>query len=106
VAVPESQLETWSHQGSVTQSSSTYQTIRNALMAPEAIYSEKYFKVFLQGSYGNETNIFAEIDVDVVVRLDSIFTITSATSPQTSQPNFRAFMQAAQITRLMSLTML
>lgn len=32
MAIPESQLETWSNRGSVTQSSGTYQTIRNALL--------------------------------------------------------------------------
>jgi ABC-type iron transport system FetAB ATPase subunit len=29
--------------------------------------------VFLQGSYGNGTNIYAESDVDVVIRLDDVY---------------------------------
>jgi hypothetical protein len=29
--------------------------------------------VFLQGSYGNDTNIYAESDVDIVIRLDDCF---------------------------------
>jgi len=41
-------------------------------MSPNALYSEKSFDVFLQGSYGNDTNIYAESDVDTVIRLDSI----------------------------------
>jgi hypothetical protein len=73
MAIPESQLETWSHQGSVTQSSTTYATIKTALQASTAKYAGKEFGVFLQGSYGNDTNIYAESDVDVVIRLDSIF---------------------------------
>jgi hypothetical protein len=73
MAIPESQLDTWSHQGSITQSSSTYQTIRNALNSDSALYSAQSFNVFLQGSYGNDTNIYAESDVDTVIRLDSIF---------------------------------
>jgi hypothetical protein len=73
MAIPESQLETWSHQGSVTQSSDTYQTIRTALLSGSALYAGKDFDVFLQGSYGNDTNIYAESDVDTVIRLDSIF---------------------------------
>ena len=73
MAIPESQLETWSHQGSIQQSSNTYQTIRNALLASDSGYADKSFEVFLQGSYGNDTNIYAESDVDVVIRLDSIF---------------------------------
>lgn len=72
MSIPESQLKTWSHQGSVTQSSDTYQTIRKALLASDANYADKSFEVFLQGSYGNDTNIYAESDVDVVIRLDSI----------------------------------
>lgn len=73
MAIPESQLETWSHQGSVTQSSDTYQTIRRALLAEDSGYADKSFEIFLQGSYGNDTNIFAESDVDIVIRLDSIY---------------------------------
>jgi len=70
--VPESQLSTWSHQGSISQSCDTYATVRTALLSDKAIYAEKDFNVFLQGSYGNDTNIYAESDVDVVIRLDSI----------------------------------
>lgn len=71
--IPKSQLEIWSHQGSVQQSSDTYQTIRRALMADDSGFADKSFEVFLQGSYGNDTNIYAESDVDIVIRLDSIF---------------------------------
>lgn len=73
MAIPESQLETWSKQGSVSQSSSTYAPVKKALEDSKAIYKDKSFEVLLQGSYGNDTNIYAESDVDVVVRLDSIF---------------------------------
>lgn len=68
--IPESQLQTWSHQGSVTQSSNTYHSIRNTLEAGTTPYARKHFEVFLQGSYGNDTNIYAESDVDVVIRLN------------------------------------
>jgi len=73
MAIPESQLETWSHQGSITQSSETYRIIKNALEANSAPYNGKNYKVFLQGSYGNDTNIYAESDVDVVIQLDDVF---------------------------------
>lgn len=73
MAIPESQLDTWSHQGSVTQSSSTYNTIKNFLEASATPYAGKNFVVFLQGSYGNDTNIYAESDVDIVIRLDDCF---------------------------------
>src|SRR5690606_967984 len=68
--IPESQLETWSHQGSITQSSSTYNTIKSVLEDSATPYAGRNFKVFLQGSYGNDTNIYAESDVDIVIRLD------------------------------------
>jgi hypothetical protein len=71
--IPESHLETWSRQGSITQSSNTYNAIKNVLEASIAPYSSKNFKVFLQGSYGNDTNIYAESDVDIVIRLDDCF---------------------------------
>jgi hypothetical protein len=41
--------------------------------ASDTNYAGKSFEVFLQGSYGNDTNIYAESDVDVVIRLDDIY---------------------------------
>lgn len=73
MAIPESQLDTWSHQGSVTQSASTYNSIKSVLEASTTPYAGKNFSVFLQGSYGNDTNIYAESDVDIVIRLDDCF---------------------------------
>lgn len=71
--IPESQLDTWSHQGAITQSCNTYNSIKNVLEASTTPYAGKNFKVFLQGSYGNDTNIYAESDVDIVIRLDDCF---------------------------------
>lgn len=71
--IPESQLETWSHQGSITQSSNTYNAIKSVLEASTTPYAGRTFNVFLQGSYGNDTNIYAESDVDIVIRLDDCF---------------------------------
>lgn len=73
MAIPESQLETWSHQGSITQSSETYNTIKSALEVADSPYAGKNYKVFLQGSYGNYTNIYAESDVDIVIKLNDCF---------------------------------
>jgi hypothetical protein len=71
--IPESQMDTWSHQGSVAQSRDTYATVKRVLEAADTKYAGKSFEVFLQGSYGNDTNIYAESDVDVSIRLDSTF---------------------------------
>ena len=73
MAIPESQLEAWSRQGSVTQSSGTYLAVRSALMSSRADYAAQSFDVFLQGSYANDTNIQGETDVDAVIRLNTIF---------------------------------
>jgi hypothetical protein len=73
MAIPESQLETWSHQGAVTASKNTYASIKSNLEAAGTSYAAKSFEVFLQGSYGNDTNIRADSDVDVIVMLTSIF---------------------------------
>ena len=83
MAIPESQLDTWSHQGSIVQSSGTYATVKKALEAADTKYAGKSYEVFLQGSYGNDTNIYAESDVDVVIRLDAIYYYdTTALTPQ------------------------
>lgn len=73
MAIPETQLETWSHQGAIAGSRDTYATIKRVLEATTVPYSGKSYKVFLQGSYGNDTNIYAESDVDIVIRLDESF---------------------------------
>jgi hypothetical protein len=51
MAIPEAQLETWSKQGSVTQSKATYGTVKAALETVDAPYAAKDYSVFLQGSY-------------------------------------------------------
>lgn len=73
MGIPESQLITWSHQGAVVTSSETYRIIADALRDPTAGYAGKKFNIYLQGSYGNDTNIYAESDVDIVMQLDSTF---------------------------------
>lgn len=73
MAIPESQLDTWSHQGAIQGSSSTYKSIKDALEGAGTPYADRNYSVFLQGSYGNDTNIYAESDVDVVICLDDCF---------------------------------
>jgi hypothetical protein len=89
MAIPESQLETWSHQGSVTQSSATYNTIKNALESTGSAYASKDYAVFLQGSYGNDTNIYAESDIDIVIQLDSCFYYEIEDLPDDQKARFK-----------------
>lgn len=70
--IPESQLETWSHQGAVTTAKQTHESIRKALHPYTWPTGVKY-EVYLQGSYKNTTNIRGDSDVDVVAQLDSTF---------------------------------
>jgi hypothetical protein len=90
VGIPETQLDTWSHQGSVTQSKNTYATIRKALERDDAAYAGREFEIFLQGSYGNDTNIYAESDVDVVIQLNSTFKHDLEALSKSEQDAFRA----------------
>jgi hypothetical protein len=71
VAIPEAQLDTWSKQGSVAQSRDTYATVKKILDDGGSPYCLRSFESFLQGSYANDTNVYRDSDVDVVMRLDS-----------------------------------
>jgi len=97
--IPESQLEVWSHQGSITQSSSTYNSIKNALQHNNVPYASKNYSVFLQGSYGNDTNIYAESDVDIVIKLQSIFQHDLSDLPDDQQAAFKALHSDATYTQ-------
>lgn len=95
MGIPESQLEIWSHQGSITQSSETYSAIKSTLEASSAPYHGKNYKVFLQGSYGNDTNIYTESDVDVIIQLDDVYySDVSSLSPEDKEAYDLAFIPA------------
>ncbi len=57
----------------MAQSATTYATIKRALEARDVPYRGRSVSVFLQGSYANDTNIYAESDVDTVIRYDGAF---------------------------------
>lgn len=73
MAIPESQLQTWSNQGAVTTSKATADSVKYALDSYKNWPSGTNFDVYLQGSYKNDTNIYGDSDVDVVVELTSVF---------------------------------
>jgi hypothetical protein len=95
MTIPESQLDIWAKQGSVTQSKDTYATIRRALEASNAAYKQKGYDIFLQGSYGNDTNIYAESDVDVVIRISSYFYELNDLAPDERAAFQRSFVPEA-----------
>ncbi|MFA6089358.1 MAG: nucleotidyltransferase [Candidatus Woesearchaeota archaeon] len=64
--ISEEELETMSHQGQTALSSNTYNKIRDIILAiPEY---KGLVEVYLQGSYANDTNVFLESDVDIIVQ--------------------------------------
>lgn len=73
MAIPETQLETWSHQGSITNSANTGNSVKNAIDNYQGFPSSINYNFYLQGSYKNSTNIYGDSDVDVVVELTSSF---------------------------------
>lgn len=72
MSIPESKLNFWSHQGAIQTSVSTYNSIKSALDNIGNLSPSDY-EIFLQGSYGNDTNIYSESDVDIVVKLNKTF---------------------------------
>ncbi len=84
MAIPESQLSTWSHHGAQDSSKNTHKAIHRALDAhqwPSGMTREFY----LQGSYRNDTNIRGDSDVDVVLELTSAFRHDASALPQYQQ---------------------
>jgi hypothetical protein len=72
VSVSEAQLKAWSNEGATTTAAATYKSVQTALSRGESLKKYRY-NVYLQGSYGNGTNIYGNSDVDVVVELASAF---------------------------------
>lgn len=95
MAIPESQLETWSKVGSIAQSAATYDTIKRVLEDKNAPYAGKDFSVFLQGSYGNGTNVYRDSDVDVVLCLNqTYYSDTHWLLPRAKEAYEKAFVPA------------
>lgn len=63
----ESQLSAWTRPGALTGSATTHTSIKTALDAHSWPYGMS-FETYLQGSYGNHTNIRGNSDVDLVVQ--------------------------------------
>jgi len=72
MAIPESQLEIWSHQGAVQSSANTHKSVVNCINKINW-KSDVRYETYLQGSYPNYTNIYGNSDVDLVVEFRSIF---------------------------------
>lgn len=73
MAIAESQLDTWANLPSSKQHKDTYASIRGVLLDSSSQYAGRSKDVYLQGSYGNDTNVYADSDVDIVICSDASF---------------------------------
>lgn len=71
MAIPETQLETWSHQGATVGSANTHKSIRIAL-SQHSWQEGMNYDPYLQGSYANYTNIRGNSDVDLVIESSNV----------------------------------
>lgn len=72
MAIPEKQLATWANVGAVKAATDTYASIKTAIERAKSL-EEYTYEVYLQGSYSNSTNVFGDMDVDVVVEATNFF---------------------------------
>ena len=89
MAISESQLETWSHQGPSGQFTATYQTLKNVLHSGNSPFASRSFESFLQGSYANDTNVYADSDVDIVMKTDEIYFYDTAALSDDDKVSFK-----------------
>lgn len=73
MAIPESQLDTWSNQGATSQSAATYAQVQRAFSTPTSRVRARDHEIYLQGSYKNDTNVRGDSDVDVIAQVNEVF---------------------------------
>jgi hypothetical protein len=73
MTISEDQLKTWAKQGPTAQFTATYDTLKSCLNDSNSPYYPKDFSIFLQGSYKNDSNVYGDSDVDVVIRLNQTY---------------------------------
>ncbi|GAF21002.1 hypothetical protein JCM19047_669 [Bacillus sp. JCM 19047] len=72
--IPTSTLETWSNQGAIQTPKSLRENIEKKLTGFKSKITKKnQLEIYLQGSYRNNTNIYGNSDVDIVVQHDATF---------------------------------
>lgn len=73
MGIPEEQFDTWSHQGAIAAAKQTADSVKNALDSYDDWPDGIEYEIYLQGSYKNDTNIYGDMDVDIIVQLNSTF---------------------------------
>lgn len=95
MAISESQLITWSHQGAIQTSASTYDSVKKCIDNVNW-NSEVKYDIYLQGSYKNSTNIRGNSDVDIVVELSSVFYSNKEQLPADQLAEFNAYYETGK----------
>jgi len=96
MAIPEAQLETWSHQGQTAQFTAAYEAIRTVLWDANSPYATRSFSTFLQGSYKNDTNVYGDSDVDIVICTDSVYYADTSNLPPADKQTYEAGFSRSQ----------
>jgi hypothetical protein len=98
VTISEDQLKTWAKQGPTAQFTATYETVKNCLNDSNSPYYPKDFSIFLQGSYKNDSNVYGDSDVDVVIRLNQTFYTDLSNLPEEDKKLWNAARSDASYT--------
>lgn len=87
MSIPTSKLKAWKKPGADDSATTTNNRVKNVLNSEDSILQEKgkSFDVYLQGSYKNSTNIYADSDVDLVVQLNSTWRSNTARLSQSQK---------------------
>jgi hypothetical protein len=88
MAIPKAQLDSWANRGADTASADSYARVRKAIIDgwPSG---RKQPKIYLQGSYANDTNTRGDSDVDVVVEYEDTFNYDVSSLPDNQQALWR-----------------
>jgi hypothetical protein len=89
MAIAETQLSTWANLPSSKLHKDTYASIRDVLLDKNAPYHNRSHEAYLQGSYGNDTNVYGDSDVDIVICSDASFSYDISPLTQSEQDAFR-----------------
>ncbi len=74
MTIPSSVLESWSNQGATTTPKLLREKIEKKLLGENSkIQRKNELDIYIQGSYRNNTNIYGNSDVDIVVQHDATF---------------------------------
>lgn len=72
ITIPEQQLETWANHVQLRKNKETYEKVKS-IFKGATFNGSNSFEIYLQGSVANNTNIWADGDIDIVLQLNYFF---------------------------------